>query len=177
MTHEEDCLGGICDCDNPIPISRPVTPHDELLAKIDSFKWLLADDKIHELINALRAVVELHKPNQKYLVDYYSYPEWESQAKSDEQMAIVKSLESTKVAQEEDLLFSWLIHYDPLTKSKERVNGYSVYSPNTRELFIKIDDELNHTQDEWTLNVHHCRATGANKPVFVATNVDLNLQH
>jgi O-glycosyl hydrolase len=121
--------------------------------------------------------VELHKPNQKYLVDYYSYLEWESQAKSNEQMAIVKSLESTNVAQEEDLLFSWLIHYDPLTKSKERVNGYSVYSPNTRELFIKIDDGLNHTEDEWTLNVHPCRATGANKPVFVATNVDLNLQH
>jgi len=121
--------------------------------------------------------VELHKPNQKYLVDYYSYLEWESQAKSDEQMAIVKSLESTKVAQEEDLLFSWLIHYDPLTKSKERVNGYSVYSPNTRELFIKIDDMPNLTQDEWTLNVHPCKATGANKPVFVATNVDLNLQH
>ena len=121
--------------------------------------------------------VELHKPNQKYLVDYYSYPEWESQAKSDEQMAIVKSLESTNVAQENDLLFSWLIHYDPLTKSKERVNGYSVYSPNTRELFIKIDDMSNLTQDEWTLNVHPCRATGTNKPVFVATNVDLNLQH
>ena len=121
--------------------------------------------------------VELHKPNQKYLVDYYSYLEWESQAKSDEQLTIVKSLESTNVAQEEDLLFSWLIHYDPLTKSKERVNGYSVYSPTTRELFIKIDDGLNHTEDEWTLNVHPCRATGANKPVFVATNVDLNLQH
>ncbi len=121
--------------------------------------------------------VELHKPNQKYLVDYYSYPEWESQAKSNEQMTIVKSLESSNIAQEEDLLFSWLIHYDPLTKSKERVDGYSVYSPNTRELFIKIDDALNHTQDEWTLNAHPCRATGANKPVFVATNVDLNLQH
>ena len=121
--------------------------------------------------------VELHKPNQKYLVDYYSYLEWESQAKSDEQMTIVKSLESSNVVQEEDLLFSWLIHYDPLTKSKERVNGYSVYSPNTRELFIKIDDMLNHTNDEWTLNVHHCKATGANKPVFIATNVDLNLQH
>ncbi len=121
--------------------------------------------------------VELHKPNQKYLVDYYSYPEWESQAKSDEQMAIVKSLESTNIAHEEGLLFSWLIHYDPLTKSKERVNGYSVYSPNTRELFIKIDDELNHTEDEWTLNVHPCRATGANKPVFIATNVDLTTSH
>jgi hypothetical protein len=115
----------------------------------------------------------LHNPNQKYLVDYFSYLEWESQAKSDEQMAIVKSLESTNVAQEEDLLFSWLIHYDPLTKSKERADGYSVYSPNTRELFIKIDDPANQTVDEWTLNVHNCKSTGANKPVFIAANVDL----
>ncbi|HAT39478.1 hypothetical protein [Polynucleobacter necessarius] len=121
--------------------------------------------------------VELHKPKQKYLVDYFSYLDWEVQAKSEKQMTIVKSLESTNVAQEEDLLFSWLIHYDPLTKSQERVNGYSVYSPNTRELFIKIDGAPNSTQDEWTLNVHHCKATGAHKPVFVATNADLNLQH
>ena len=52
--------------------------------------------------------VELHKPNQKYLVDYYSYFEWETQAKSDEQMAVIKKLESTNVTQENDLLFSWL---------------------------------------------------------------------
>jgi len=117
--------------------------------------------------------VELHNPNQKYLVDYYSYPEWEAQAKSDDQIAVIKKLESTNVAQESDLLFSWLVHYDPLTKSKERVEGYSVYSPNTRELFIKIDDAINQTQEEWTLDVHSCKSTGANKPVFIAANVDL----
>ncbi|OZA11815.1 MAG: hypothetical protein B7Y05_13805 [Polynucleobacter sp. 24-46-87] len=48
---------------------------------------------------------------------------------------------------------------------------------NTRELFIKIDDPTNQTQDEWTLNVHACRATGANKPVFIAANVDLTTRH
>jgi len=118
--------------------------------------------------------VELHKPNQKYLVDYFSYLEWEAQARSDEQMAVIKKLESTNVTQENDLLFSWLVHYDPLTKSKERVDGYSVYSPNTRELFIQINDERNQTQDEWTLSVHPCKSTGANKPVFIAANVDLH---
>ena len=107
-------------------------------------------------------------------MDYYSYFEWETQAKSDEQMAVIKKLESTNVTQENDLLFSWLVHYDPLTKSKERVDGYSVYSPNTRELFIQINDERNQTQDEWTLNVHPCKSTGANKPVFIAANVDLH---
>jgi len=118
--------------------------------------------------------VELHKPNQKYLVDYYSYFEWEAQARSDDQIAVIKKLDSTNVTQENDLLFSWLVHYDPLTKSKERVDGYSVYSPNTRELFIQINDERNQTQDEWTLSVHPCKSTGANKPVFIAANVDLH---
>ena len=77
MTHEEDCLGGICDCDNPIPISRPVTPHDELLAKVETDqeitkyldKGLVNGDITINAArqhwfqsNALRAVVELHKP-------------------------------------------------------------------------------------------------------------------
>lgn len=117
--------------------------------------------------------MELHNPNQKYLVDYFSYLEWEAQAKSDKQIAATNQLTNSGIAQEEDMLFSWLVHYDPLTKSKERTEGYSVYSPNTRELFIKIDDPVNQTQDEWTLNVHNCKATGTNKPVFIATNVDL----
>ncbi len=121
--------------------------------------------------------VELHKPNQKYLVDYFSYPEWESQAKTDAQIQATKELINSGIAGQDDMLFSWLVHYDPLTKSKERVEGYSVYSPNTRELFIKIDDPTNQTQDEWTLNVHACRATGANKPVFIAANVDLTTRH
>ena len=121
--------------------------------------------------------VELHKPNQKYLVDYFSYLEWEAQAKSDDQIAVIKKLASTNVAQEEDLLFSWLVHYDPLTKSKERVDGYSIYSPNSRELFIEINDEMHQTQDDWTLSVHQCKSTGANKPVFIAANVDLSLKH
>ena len=117
--------------------------------------------------------VELHDPNQKYLVDYFSYLEWETQAKTDEQLKVINELTSVNLGKETDLLFSWLIHYDPLTKSKQRVNGYSIYSPKTRELFIKIDDPNNQTQDEWTLDVHSCKSTGANKPIFVAANVDL----
>ena len=117
--------------------------------------------------------VELHDPNQKYLVDYFSYLEWETQAKTDEQLKVINELTSVNLGKETDWLFSWLIHYDPLTKSKQRVNGYSIYSPNTRELFIKIDDPNNQTQDEWTLDVHSCKSTGANKPVFIAANVDL----
>ncbi len=70
--------------------------------------------------------VELHDPNQKYLVDYFSYREWETQAKTDEQIRVINDLINSGIAQEKDMLFSWLVHYDPLTKSKERAEGYSV---------------------------------------------------
>jgi len=69
---------------------------------------------------------------------------------------------------------SWIVHYEPLTKSKELVDGYCIYLQSTGEVYIEIDDVLNGTKDEWDLKAHHCKAGGTKKPVFVATNVDLN---
>jgi hypothetical protein len=47
--------------------------HDELLAKIDIWKFQTKgyDDtyEVHGILNALRAAVELHKPSQSYLFD------------------------------------------------------------------------------------------------------------
>lgn len=36
--------------------------------------------------------VELGSPNQKYLVDYFEYSNWENTAKTDQQMATVRKL-------------------------------------------------------------------------------------
>jgi hypothetical protein len=51
--------------------------HDELLAKIDIWKFQTKgyDDtyEVHGILNALRAVVELHKPDESEFPD-----EWES---------------------------------------------------------------------------------------------------
>jgi hypothetical protein len=69
-----------------------------------------------------------------------------------------------------------MLHYDPLTKTKTRVDGYSIYSSNTKELYIKINDAINQTTDDWELNVCHCKAAGKNKPVFVASNCELITQ-
>ena len=104
--------------------------------------------------------VELRNPNSKYL--------------SDEQMNIIRQLRSSGFPENEDLLFSWLVRYDPLTKSKTKVDGYSIYAPSTSELYTTINDPDNQTVEEWTLDVHLCRNIGVNKPVFFATNVDLN---
>jgi hypothetical protein len=117
--------------------------------------------------------VELRNPSLKYLVDYYQYPEWEALAKDHQQMDIINKLEGSGMSENEDLLFSWLVHYDPLTKIKTKVEGYSVYSPSTQELYIEINDPDNQTNENWTLDVHNCNNLGHHKPVFIAANVDL----
>ncbi|CAN6135205.1 hypothetical protein MCETRH20_01565 [Methylophilaceae bacterium] len=118
--------------------------------------------------------VELRNPNSKYLVDYYQYAEWAALAKSDEQMQALAQLQNSGFSTNEGLLFSWLVRYDPLTKVKTKVDGYSIYAPNTSELYITINDPAHQTVDEWTLDVHLCKNAGAHKPVFIAANIDLN---
>lgn len=120
--------------------------------------------------------VELHNPNQKYLVDFYEYEQFQHTAKTDQQIATLKKFEACGVANTPDLVMSWIVHYEPLTKSKELVDGYCIYLQTTGEVHIEIDDVLNGTNDEWDLKAHHCKAMGTNKPVFVATNVDLNIK-
>ena len=120
--------------------------------------------------------VELRDPNQKYLVDYFAYPQWELLARSDYQIDIANDLRAQGFDKEPDYLFSWMLHYDALTKIKTRVDGYSIYSTNTKELYIKINDVINQTTDDWELNVCHCKAIGKNKPVFVASNCELITQ-
>jgi len=120
--------------------------------------------------------VELRDPNQKYLVDYFAYPQWELSARSDTQVEIINDLRAQGFDKEPDYLFSWVLHYDALTKTKTRVDGYSIYSTNTKELYIKINDAINQTTDDWELNVCHCKAVGKNKPVFVASNCELITQ-
>ncbi len=117
--------------------------------------------------------VELKDPNQKYLVDFYSYLEFEVQAKNDHQIANLKELEKIQANTQENFLFSWILHYEPLTKTKTRVDGYAVYSVDSSEMYIKINDLDNQTQEDWSLDVHSCKTTGMNKPVFIATNFEL----
>ncbi len=120
--------------------------------------------------------VELHNPNQKYLVDFYEYGVFQHTAKSINQIEILNNLIACGIGSTPDLVMSWIVHYEPLTKSKELVNGYCIYLKTTGEVHIEIDDVLNGTKDEWDLKAHHCKAVGANKPVFIATNVDLNIR-
>ncbi|WP_255537446.1 hypothetical protein [Polynucleobacter sp. JS-Fieb-80-E5] len=121
--------------------------------------------------------VELHNPKQKYLVDFYTYADWEFSAKSDEQIAVLKKLDATDIAKTPNILMSWLVHYDPLTKCKSAADGFCIYAQDTKELHLNIDDAHNGVMDEWTLDVQHCKTAGHKKPVFIAANVDLTVWH
>jgi hypothetical protein len=118
--------------------------------------------------------VELKNPTIKYLVDFYEYDQFQHTAKTDEQINVLKKFDACGVATTPDLVMSWIVYYEPLTKFKQIVNGYCIYLQSTGEVHIEIDDELNGTNDEWDLRAHACKTVGANKPIFVATNVDLN---
>ena len=118
--------------------------------------------------------VELHNPNQKYLVDIYEYEQFQHTAKTNGQINILNNLAACGVANTPDLVMSWIVHYEPLTKSKQLVDGYCIYLQSTGEVHIEIEDVPNGTSEEWDLKAHPCKAVGANKPIFIATNVDLN---
>jgi hypothetical protein len=117
--------------------------------------------------------VELGSPKEKYLVDYFEFNDWMHTAKSDSQMHAVQELINSGVDGNSEIYCSWVQHYDPLAKTKTKVEGFSVYAPQTQELYISIQDPEHDTNDDWTLPARLCKTAGANKPVFIATNVDL----
>jgi hypothetical protein len=68
---------------------------------------------------------------------------------------------------------SWLLHYDPPTKGRSAANGFCIYSQDSQEIHLNIDDASRNVVDEWTLDVQHCKTAGSKKPVFIAANIDL----
>ena len=122
----------------------------------------------------LNGSIELGDPKEKYLIDLYDFANWQHTARSNYQIDVFRNMLETGAEQQDDLLLSWIQHYDPLTKNKMSVDGYCVYLPSTRELHVAIDDPEHGTVDSWTLTAQLCRSTGLGKPVFVASNIDLD---
>jgi hypothetical protein len=107
------------------------------------------------------------------LIDLFEYSRWEASAKSDEQLTWVDKMRSARI-DSTDSVVSWVQHYDPMSKTKQSVDGVCVYLSETQELHISINDPDHDVVDTWTLDVKSCAKSGTNKPVFIATNVDLN---
>lgn len=119
--------------------------------------------------------VELPSPYRKYVVDLFSYAEWDRLARTPDQLAIASHIAKSDIPQQEDVLLSWVKHLDPITKIKTDVDGFCVVSLETNELYISIQDEERSVYDEWTLQIRRCHKSGGAKPIFIATNISTAL--
>lgn len=117
--------------------------------------------------------IELKNPKAKFLIDLYQYEKWEAMAKNDIQMETIRELANTDIPTTEEYLFSWIVHYDASTKTKTPVKGFLVYSPESHEIHVNIDSPQFHTQEQWDLRMHACKATGSGVPALIASTTDL----
>lgn len=122
---------------------------------------------------AYNGSIELHNPMQKYLVDFYGYNHWENRAQTTDHVQIVSELANTDLPKAPNVLMSWIVHYDRVTKAKASVAGFCAYLQDTREMHLRINDVERATSGTWDLTVRHCKNVGDKLPVLLATNVDL----
>jgi hypothetical protein len=107
--------------------------------------------------------------NTKYLLDYYPYERFEHTARTDEQMGVMRELGAVKSS---DLLFSWVVQYNPATKHKSPMYGVSILNMKDNRLALmagaSADDAM-----QWNLTAKPCKErTGCKSPTLLATNAE-----
>ena len=108
--------------------------------------------------------------NEKYLLDYYPFEKFEHLARTEEQMEVLREIGQVKT---QDVLFSWVVHYNPATKQKTPVYGFSLFNMKDNELGLLVVND-NDEQQQWQLTAKPCRKdTGKYSPTLLATNADL----
>lgn len=93
------------------------------------------------------AAADIKEPNVKYLLDFYTYEHWEFLAKS-HQLEIVQQVRELV---DEDTLVSWVLRYDPATKIKTPVYGFSTLQMSTNQLILCVVDSELSIEDSWRL--------------------------
>ena len=120
------------------------------------------------------ASAELRRPASKYLLDFYLFEDWANRAKTDEQMMVYKELLAMGFDQEKDAVFSWVIHYDPLTKAKISVGGFAIFNTEATLLRLAIADSVNDLNQMWMLETVRCKNAGEGKPAYLASNINVD---
>ena len=115
--------------------------------------------------------VDLEPPRVKYLVDLYTGEEWANQARSDEQMLIIRG-----VGVEQGYLYSWLRRFDAARGVKTPVLGFCRFDTGSLEVRVLIVDDEKAIQGIWCLAGKPCRTArpGQKSPQILATNYDLS---
>lgn len=114
---------------------------------------------------------DIKHPKAKYLLDFYSYDHWEVQAKTDEQMEVVQIVSETA---NKNILVSWVLRYDAITKQKAHVMGFCTLDLATSALQLVISDDAMDIGAAWKLSVKPCKLVrDKNAPQLLATNAEL----
>jgi hypothetical protein len=122
------------------------------------------------------ATADLQQPRTKYLLDMFSYVDWENSAKTDEDMkALAQANELAGDLPKADLLGTWIKRLDE-DGTKPRITGFGVLDLNTQQLALVICDSEMGVEQAWELEVRPCKQSASNKnsPQLLATNVDLS---
>ena len=116
----------------------------------------------------LNGTIDAKTPSAKYLVDLYSHEDWCNQAKTDQQITVIKAITPDK-----DHLYSWIKHYQG--GQKRLVYGVCSIDMATLEMDVLICDELSDIQQHWHLTARPCKTgrAGQRVPQLLATNADL----
>lgn len=120
------------------------------------------------------STADIRHPSAKYLLDWFSYTDWENTAKSDtdmEALATAADLYAGKCT--EGVLGTWVKRMDN-DGSKPRVSGFGVMDTSTGEVTLLINDEEAGIEDAWQLSARPCKINASAKsPQLLATNAEL----
>ena len=115
---------------------------------------------------------DITTPSAKYLLDFECIKHWAHRSKNENDDIMCQHVNSVGHS---DLLASWIVRYDPISKAKVRVNGFCSIDLQTYKLELLIDDTSGEVVDTWKLDVKPCKAVlGKKSPQLLATNAELN---
>jgi hypothetical protein len=104
-------------------------------------------------------------------VDCYNYEDWCNIASTDQQITVLQV-----IPDDSRKLFSWIKHYDSISRTKRLVSGCMTIDVDSLDMDILICDPAMGIEDRWSISARPCKTRGKNQnsPQILGTNGDLS---
>jgi hypothetical protein len=114
--------------------------------------------------------IDARSPTAKYLVDCYNYEDWCNIASTDQQITVLEVIPA-----DSRKLYSWIKHYDTVTRAKRLVGGCMQFDLDSLDMNIMICDETAGVADHWRIEGKPCKTAmkSQKSPQILGTNADL----
>lgn len=114
------------------------------------------------------ATADLQHPKTKYLLDMFTYSDWENTAKTDDDMkALGVAADYAEGLAKADLLGTWIKRLDS-DGTKPRVCGFGLMDLNTHQLVLVINDTAIGVEEAWELEAKPCVNLRAHRAISFA---------